>query len=267
METYKVTDDTYVIGSFEPVPGFGLLPINAFLIKGAQPVLIDTHGLTWRDDFMAKLRSLIDPSEIRWLFLTHDDMDHAGSVEPVLNAAPNATLVTCFVGVGKLTAILPPLAPRAYLLNPGQSLDVGDRRIASFLPPLFDSASTMGFYDSRNETLFTADAFGMFVPSPAEELSDVPETAFAEGFSNWNRANHAWSWLVDSSKFQGLLENVRKFQPKALLSSHAPVARGKTDELLKAMAAVPGQGAFVGPDQEAMMAMMARLESGQAPGA
>ena len=49
---YKATGDIYVIPSYAPVPGLGLLPINAFVIKGKEPVLVDTGMPIDREEFL-----------------------------------------------------------------------------------------------------------------------------------------------------------------------------------------------------------------------
>jgi flavorubredoxin len=74
---------------------------------------------------------------------------------------------------------------RVYLLNPGRSLDVGDRTLTAFRPPLYDSPATVGFYDDRSQTCFSSDCFG--APMPSTELAggnnigDIPQTSSAPG--------------------------------------------------------------------------------------
>jgi hypothetical protein len=70
METYKAATDIEVITSNFPLPGFGFVPINAFVIKGAEPILVDTGSGVQSAEFMPALRSVIDPAELRWLWLT-----------------------------------------------------------------------------------------------------------------------------------------------------------------------------------------------------
>jgi hypothetical protein len=41
-EPYAVTGDVYVLPSSEAAPGYGVLPVNAFLIADDAPVLVDT---------------------------------------------------------------------------------------------------------------------------------------------------------------------------------------------------------------------------------
>jgi hypothetical protein len=38
----KISEDTSVLPSYFPIPGLGLLPVNAFVVKAQQPVLLDT---------------------------------------------------------------------------------------------------------------------------------------------------------------------------------------------------------------------------------
>ena len=52
----------------------------------------------------------------------------------------------------------------SVVLN-GQSLDVGDRTLSAFRPPLFDSPTTTGFIDSKSGSMFTSDCFGAPMPS------------------------------------------------------------------------------------------------------
>lgn len=76
--------------------------------------------------------------------MTHPDRDHTGGVYDLLEAAPNATVVTTFIGVGILGTERPLPLDRVHLLNPGQTLDVGDRTLTGFRPPLFDNPATVG---------------------------------------------------------------------------------------------------------------------------
>lgn len=41
MKTRRVTADIHVLASEFPAPGLGVLPVNAYLLKAREPVLID----------------------------------------------------------------------------------------------------------------------------------------------------------------------------------------------------------------------------------
>jgi flavorubredoxin len=256
---YRAFDDTDVIPMLAAVPGFGVLPINAFVIKAQEPVLFDTGMPIERETYLATLRTLIDPTEVRWIVLSHADADHAGNIQQVLAAAPNARLVANWATIGKLSGEFEVPMPRVMLVNPGQSFSAGDRELAIMQTPIFDSAGTVGMYDAKNEALFSVDAFGAFIPSYVEDAADLPAAEFARGFNIWNQANHPWVTMADQGKFDAALKEVWDLEPKTILSSHLPVIHGRTAELMKALAAIPTHEPFVPPDQAAVQAMMAQM--------
>jgi len=47
-----------------PIPGAGFLPVNAFVIKSKEPVLIDTGMGIDCEEFMKALESVIDPRDL-----------------------------------------------------------------------------------------------------------------------------------------------------------------------------------------------------------
>jgi flavorubredoxin len=46
---------------------------------------------------------LAGPADVRWIWLTHPDRDHTGALFDLLEAAPQARLVTTFLGAGILS--------------------------------------------------------------------------------------------------------------------------------------------------------------------
>src|SRR5262245_28911834 len=89
-----------VLTTFYAVPALGVVPINAFLLRSAEPALIDTGPIYLGKAFFDAIRNAIDLRTLRWIVLTHDDPDHIGSLRQLLDAAPQAKLVTTFLGLG-----------------------------------------------------------------------------------------------------------------------------------------------------------------------
>ena len=100
MQTYKAAPDVDVITSTATIAGFGQLAINAFVIHADEPVLVDTGSVVESDEFMASLRSVIDPADLRWIWLTHTDFDHIGSLHRLLEENEQLRVITSFLGVG-----------------------------------------------------------------------------------------------------------------------------------------------------------------------
>lgn len=119
--------DTHLLTTYAPLHGLGVVPVNAFLLHARQPVF-DTGVGGLHDGFLRELGGLIDPADLRWIWITHADADHVGNLRAILDLAPNARVVTNYLGMGKFALQGLPLA-RVHLLNPGQQLDVGDRQL------------------------------------------------------------------------------------------------------------------------------------------
>src|SRR3712207_2540899 len=100
VSSYNAAPDIEVLTSNSPVPGYGLVPINAFVIKGPEPILVDTGVIAEREDFMAALRSVIDPAELKWIWLTHTDFDHIGALHQLLAENAQLRVITTFLGMG-----------------------------------------------------------------------------------------------------------------------------------------------------------------------
>lgn len=69
-----------------------MLPVNAYVLLAKEPVLIDSGLVADREGFMDPLTSIIDPKDLRWVWLTHDDADHTGNIQQVFDVAPQARL-------------------------------------------------------------------------------------------------------------------------------------------------------------------------------
>jgi flavorubredoxin len=249
--------DTHVLPAYFPAPGLGLVPINAFVIRSAQPVLIDTSFAAVQEGFARALASVIPIEELRWLWLTHADPDHIGSLHRLLAMAPQLRVVTTYVGMAKLSLLAPVPLDRLYLLNPGQELDVGDRRLVCMKPPTYDAPETTALFDTKTRVLISSDSFGAVVQSPAETAEAMEPAALRDGLRLWATIDAPWLPLVAPARFGATLERVRALAPSAILSSHLPPAHGMTDRLLSWMDSARSAPPFVGLDQAAFANMVA----------
>jgi glyoxylase-like metal-dependent hydrolase (beta-lactamase superfamily II) len=41
------------------------------VLRGSEPVLVDTGAVVQSGEFMPALRSVIDPTDLKWIWLTH----------------------------------------------------------------------------------------------------------------------------------------------------------------------------------------------------
>jgi flavorubredoxin len=262
FEPYQASRDVEVIPSYFPIPGFGIVPVNAFLLRAKEPVMVDAGLVPLTEDFMRQLSSLIDLTDLRWLWLTHTDQDHIGSLERLLDAAPKLKVITTFLGLGKMSLFRPLPVDRVHLLNPGQSITAGDRTLTAIKPPSYDAPETTGLFDSRSGAFFSSDCFGALLSRPAEDAADIRREDLREGMLTWTKVDSPWLHMVDADVFAQALDRVRQLSPRLILSGHLPPAQDMTDMLLKHLAEVPRAEPFLGPDQEALETKRMSLTGG-----
>ncbi len=264
MQTHRTDQDVTVLADMAEIPGLGFLPVNAFVIHAEQPVVIDTGLSTDDKDFVSWLSGTIDPADVRWIWLTHPDRDHTGGLYDLLEAAPQARVVTTFLGVGILSTERPLPMDRVYLLNPGQQLDVGDRKLSGLRPPLFDNPATVGVIDHKTGALFSSDCFG--APLPSAELAEcadsreVPADTLRAAQLLWATVDSPWVHNVDPDLFRSSADPIRAMNPSAVLSTHLPPAIGRNTDLFAMLVQAPSADPFIGPDQQALAQMLAGFE-------
>ena len=181
IETSRVHSDITVLPTMHDLPGIGVLTINSFVLHAAQPMIVDTGTSSDSDKMMAAFDDVFDDHEPTWLWITHTDADHIGSVGRLLARYPDLTVVTTYTGLVKLSTHAPVHPSRVRLLNPGESLDLGDRIITAVIPPLFDAPETTGFYDPVSGALFSSDCFGAILPAGADGIDHLHADELLEG--------------------------------------------------------------------------------------
>jgi flavorubredoxin len=209
---------------------------------------------------MEALSAVIDLRELRWLYLTHPDPDHIGSLMTILDQAPQVRLVTTFIGYGILSLQTAIPLDRVYFLNPGETLDVGDRFLSVFKPPIFDNAATTGFVESKTGALFSSDCFGALLPQPATAAADIDIQTLQQGQTLWATIDSPWIHKVDQARFAAELNVLRRLEPDLILSSHLPPAKSMANRLLDCLEATPSTPPFEGPNQPALEAMIAQMK-------
>ena len=256
-EAHLVAPDTFLIPTLAPQPD-GVVAANTLVIRGAEPVIVDTGCSLVRDEWLATVRSVVDPADVRWIFISHDDHDHIGNLETILDLCPQATLVGNWSMTSRLGGDLQLPLDRMRWLDQGESFDVGDRTLHLVRPPLFDSPATRGLFDPTTGVLWAVDTFGALVQGPVLEAEDADPELFAFSFDAMNTWNTPWLEWVDTERFAAHVQTTASLPLEAVASAHGPILRG--DRIADAFArtsALAAQPFLPTPGQPALDELLA----------
>jgi flavorubredoxin len=239
----RLAADTWLIPNLLPAGPDAFLPLNSMLIRGAQPVVVDTGAAVHREHWFEQVFSLVEPADVRWIFLSHDDTDHMGNLHEMLELCPNATLVCNFFINERVAADRPLPLHRMRWLEPGEALDAGDRRLHAFVPPLFDGPTTRGLYDERTAVLWAVDAFAAMTPGAVHHVGDLPPDMYDGTFRMLNSLVAPWHQWLDPARFRAHTDAVEALGLLTVASAHGPVlsgaAIGDAFDRVRAMAGAP----------------------------
>src|SRR4051812_38464423 len=256
---YKVADETYLIPNIIPAEPGTVIGMNSMVIRGKEPVIVDTGTVFHSDHWFDMVLSLVDPGDIRWVFLSHDDGDHVGSLGKLMAMAPNATVVSNFFMKERMSVehyALP--LNRMCWLSVGESFDAGDRTLHLMLPPIFDGPTTRGLYDPTTKVWWAVDSFACMKPTDAIELGDIPAPMYDETFMMFNSLISPWHQWLDPAKYDAHIDELEKLDVDVAISAHGPVLRGKEiHDGLQRIRTLAGQPRICGPGQELLDAMIA----------
>ena len=261
----QVATDTWILHSAQDALGQPLVVyLNSFLIKGKEPVIVDTNTIANRTQWLDDVFTLVDPADVKWVYLSHDDVDHTGNLEQVLDACPNATLVMSWPIHERHTNAMEFPLDRCRWLNNGESFDVGDRKLTAIRPPLYDSPATRGLFDDKTGVYWAVDSFAC--PMPGEPISDVSEfdpEFWAQGMAMFMyHALSPWLSIVDPAKFAAECDKIQALDAKVIATAHSPIITDATsDKAFEIMRNLPSVTPPPCPDENVLKAIL----SGQAP--
>ena len=244
LDTQQIAPDTYVI---RQLLGEGAGPVavhmNSMVITGREPVIVDTGAAVTSDGWIERAFELVDPQDVRWIFLSHDDTDHTGSLLKVLDMAPNATLVTNWFSVERMSADHALPLDRMRWVNDGESFNVGDRDLLAITPPTFDSPTTRGLYDPKTGVYWASDSFAIPVPHEVSTVDELDPQFFRDGFHQFQTMVSPWVQWLDEAKYHVHLDRVERLGATVVAGAHAVTLRDEqvatAFELLRTLPSVP----------------------------
>jgi len=223
-----VAKDTYVIHQVQPALGQPLFVyLNSMVILGQQPVIVDTGTPANREQWLKDVFSLVEPNDVRWIYLSHDDVDHTGNLDQAMEACPNAQLVCNWAMIERHTNCFDFPLERCRWVMDGESFDIGDRTLHAFRPPVFDSPTTRGLFDPSTGVFWAVDTFATPLPDPAMGIADLDPDFWEFGMALFALgAVSPWLSMLDTTKYGRFVDTVQNLDITTVAACHSPVIEG-----------------------------------------
>jgi flavorubredoxin len=237
-----VSEDTFVIHDHQ---GEGTAPVsvalNSLVIRAAEPVVVDTGVAANREQFLSDVFSLVEPRDIRWVFISHDDVDHTGNVNALMEAAPNATLVVNWFMTERMGESLGVPPSRQRWVGDGEFFEAGDRRLYAVRPPIYDSPTTRGLFDPTSGVYWSSDAFATPMMRPVGAVEDLDAGFWEDGVHTFARYLSPWIELAEPSRFEQSVQRVASLGATVVAGCHTPVLFGaEVDRAIRFTRSAPG---------------------------
>lgn len=218
LSAVQIKPDVYWVGavdwnarSFHGYSTEDGITYNAYLIMDEKVTLIDTAKITFKDELLARISSIIDPSKIDVLVCNHVEMDHSGNVPTIKELNPNVRiLASAPQGVKGLTAHYHDLGFGG--VKTGDTLNIGKRTLTFVQTPMVHWPDNMVTYDAYDKILFSNDAFGQHFASSKrfDDENDLGEVM--------KQARKYYANIVQPYRMQATnaVKAVRKLGPDAI---------------------------------------------------
>jgi len=258
----RIAAGTYLIRPLVQAPGAPVaMHVNSMVIQGREPTIVDCGAAVLREPWVEQVFGLVEPDDVRWIFLSHDDSDHTGNLELVLDMCPNATLVTSWFATERMSAEMALPIGRQRWLGDGESFDAGDRRFVAVRPPTFDSPTTRGLYDTSTGVYWSSDAFGTPVLGLVDHIADVPPEMLVESSMAFSSMLSPWHEIVDPVKFDAWVDRVARLEATVIAGAHGPQLTGSHIDLaIDRMRKLPATPLAPMPDQHALDEILRLLQ-------
>jgi flavorubredoxin len=239
----RIAPDAWLITELFPGAPGAHVPVRSLVLTGREPVIVDTGTSLNRHAWTEAVFSIVEPRDVRWIYLSHDDHDHVGNLAEVLGQCPSATLVANWFMAERLAGDLPLPLHRMRWVNDGDSFDAGDRILHAVRPPVFDSPTTRGLFDPLSGVYWASDAFASMVTPGATDAVDIDAELWQGTFLEMNRQIAPWVHLVEPHRFGSVVDRITALGATTVVGAHGAVLRrehiGRSLDLMRRLPELP----------------------------
>ena len=234
MKTLKLRDGFYWAGIIDDnlrvfdiimYTEFGTT-YNSYVWKaGDKVVLFETAKEKFFDEYLDKLKELIDVTKIDYLIVDHTEPDHAGSIEKLLDLSPQMKIVATGCAIGFLKEIVNKDFC-SIAIKDNQRMEIGGKTLRFLVVPNLHWPDTMYTYIEEEQILVTCDSFGSHYG-----FHDVLASKVIDHEGYMRATKYYFDCIIGPFKPYMLkaLARVRELDVSMICPGHGPVLDEKID--------------------------------------
>jgi flavorubredoxin len=237
FKALKITDKVYWVGAIDwqvrDFHGYATkqgTTYNAFLILADKITLIDTVKATYKEEFFARIQSIINLKDIDIIISNHSEMDHSGLLQETIALTNPEKVYTSKMGVKNLIAHFPQLEDKLQAVNDGEILSLGNMSIKTIETRMLHWPDSMASYLQEEEILFSNDIFGSHFATN-ERFDDQVNKATLDYEAAKYFANIFMPYCSSVSKTMKRFEE-EKLTYKLIAPDHGPIWKNHIDEII-----------------------------------
>ena len=143
---------------------------NSYVIIDEKIAVMDTVDARFGNEWLDNLKAVVGDKAPDYLIVQYMEPDHSANITLFMNEYPSATVVSsdkAFVMMKQFFA--DDYANRRIVIKDGDALSLGKHLLNFVGAPMVHWPEVMVTYDSYDKVLFSADAFGKFGTTDADE--------------------------------------------------------------------------------------------------
>lgn len=143
---------------------------NSYIIDDEKTAVLDTVDKNFGDQWLNNIESILNGKSPDYLVIHHMEPDHSANIDVFMKKYPNAKVVSnpkSFVMMKQFFGTDYP--DRQLAVAEGDTLSLGETELTFVGAPMVHWPEVIVSYESKTKTLFSADAFGKFGTTDADE--------------------------------------------------------------------------------------------------
>lgn len=143
---------------------------NSYVILDEKVVVMDTVDPHVTNQWLENLSEALEGRNVDYLVVQHMEPDHSGSMLNLITKYPEMKVVATAAAFTMIKQFLNmDLGERAIVVKEGDTLEIGEHTLQFIMAPMVHWPEVMVTYESSEKVVFSADGFGKFGTTDADE--------------------------------------------------------------------------------------------------